>query len=130
MRNMTVISVSLTDKNIEDLDRLQSMLGLAGRSEAVRVCLRSAEEEIREREKMEGEVEGIMIAVHKTDEGHGPDEMRHRFKDNIKAQVHSHIKNCKCLDVFLVGGTADEIKGLLAAFQKDESLEYIKFVRS
>ena len=48
MRNMTVISVSLTDRNIQDLDRLQDILGLAGRSETIRVCLRSAEEEIRE----------------------------------------------------------------------------------
>ena len=29
MSNMTVISVSLTDKNIEDLDKFQKMLGLA-----------------------------------------------------------------------------------------------------
>lgn len=130
MRNMTVISVSLTDRNIEDLDRLQDILGLAGRSETIRVCLRSAEEEIREREKMEGEVEGIMISVHKTDEGHGPDELRHRFKDNIKTQVHSHLKNGKCLDVFLVGGPAEQIKDMLAAFQRDDALEYIKFVKS
>lgn len=127
---MTVISVSLTDKNIEDLDQLQEMLGLAGRSEAIRVCLRSAEEEIKEREKMDGEVEGIMISVHRNDEGHGPDELRHRFQRNIRTQVHSHLKNGKCLDVFLVGGPAEEVRDLLAAFQKDESLEYIKFVRS
>ncbi|MDW5562058.1 MAG: ribbon-helix-helix protein, CopG family [Methanomassiliicoccus sp.] len=130
MRNMSVISVSLTDKNIEDLDRLQEMLGLAGRSEAIRMCLRSAEAEIREREKLEGEVEGIMISVHKTDEGHGLDEMRHIFQDNIRTQVHSHLKNGKCLDIFLVGGPAGDLKNMLAAFQKDESLEYIKFVRS
>lgn len=130
MRNMTVISVSLNEKNIEDLDRLQEVLGLAGRSEAIRVCLRSAEDELREREKLDGEVEGIMITVHKSDEGHGLDEMRHKFQSNIKTQVHSHLKNGRCLDIFLVDGPADEVKNLLAAFQKDESLEYIKFVRS
>jgi CopG family nickel-responsive transcriptional regulator len=130
MRNMTVISVSLNEKNIEDLDRLREVLGLAGRSEAIRVCLRSAEDELREREKLEGEVEGIMITVHKSDEGHGLDEMRHKFQSNIKTQVHSHLKNGRCLDIFLVDGLAGEVKNLLAAFQKDESLEYIKFVRS
>ena len=52
---MTVISVSLTDKNLEDLDKLQKRsVGLAGRSEAIRVCLRSAESEIRDRDSMEG----------------------------------------------------------------------------
>jgi len=130
MRNMTVISVSLTDKNLEDLDKLQDILGLAGRSEAIRVCMRSAEAEIKEREKLEGDVEGIMISVHRTENGHGIDEMRHEFQENIKTQVHSHLKNGKCLDVFLVGGSADEIRKMLASFQKDEFLEYIKFVRS
>ncbi len=130
MRNMTVISVSLTDKNIEDLDKLQQLLGLAGRSEAIRVCLRSAEAEIKEREKMDGEVEGIMIAVHNAQEGHGLDEARHEYQGNIKTQVHSHLKDGKCLDVFLIGGTAGSIREMLATFQKDETLEYIKFLKS
>ncbi|HTY47953.1 MAG TPA: ribbon-helix-helix protein, CopG family [Methanomassiliicoccales archaeon] len=130
MSKMTVISVSLTEKNIEDLDKLQSMLGLAGRSEAIRVCLRSAETEIREREMMSGELEGILIAVHKAEDGHGLDESRHRYQANITTQVHSHLKNGKCLDVFLMGGDSGVIKGAIADFQKDDAIEYIKFVRS
>ena len=57
MRNMTVISV-LTDRNIQDLDRLQTSW-TAGRSDH-QVCP-LGRGEIREREKMEGDVEGIMI---------------------------------------------------------------------
>ena len=130
MSNMTVISVSLTDKNIEDLDKFQSLLGLAGRSEAIRVCLRSAETEIRERESLKGDIEGILIAVHKAENGHGLDEARHKYQKNITTQVHSHLKNGKCLDVFLVGGDSATIRDIIADFQKDESLEYIKFVHS
>lgn len=130
MSNMTVISVSLTDKNIEDLDKFQKLLGLAGRSEAIRVCLRSAETEIRERETMKGLIEGILIAVHKAEEGHGLDEARHKYQQNIATQVHSHLKNGKCLDVFLIGGDSSTIREIMADFQKDESIEYIKFVQS
>ncbi len=39
---MTVISVSLTEKNLEDLDKLQKILGLTGISESIQVCLKSA----------------------------------------------------------------------------------------
>jgi CopG family transcriptional regulator, nickel-responsive regulator len=130
MSNMTVISVSLTDKNIEDLDKFQKLLGLAGRSEAIRVCLRSAETEIRERETMKGLIEGILIAVHKAEEGHGLDDARHKYQQNIATQVHSHLKNGKCLDVFLIGGDSSTIREIMADFQKDESIEYIKFVQS
>ena len=127
---MTVISVSLTEKNVQDLDRFQKALGLAGRSEAVRVCLRSAETELREREGMKGNAEGILIAVHSVENGHGLDEIRHRYQENIITQIHSHLKNGKCLDVFLVSGDAMIIKEIIADFQRDDALEYIKFVHS
>jgi len=130
MVNMTVISVSLTEKNIDDLDKFQKLLGLAGRSEAIRVCLRSAETELRERETLKGELDGIIIAVHKAEEGHGVDEARHKFQKNIITQVHSHLKSGKCLDVFLVSGDSTSITDLIADFQKDDTLEYIKFVKS
>ncbi len=127
---MTVISVSLTDKNLEDLDKLQKILGLAGRSEAIRVCLRSAESEIRDRDSMEGDVEGILIVVHHADNGGDLDSSVHMFQKIILTQVHSHLKSGKCLDVFLVSGKAVTAKEMLTSFQKNESIEYVKFVRS
>jgi CopG family nickel-responsive transcriptional regulator len=127
---MTVISVSLTDKNLENLDKLQKTLGLAGRSETVRVCVRAAEDELREREKLEGDVEGILIVIHQADNDHGLEEAIHEYKGVIATQVHSHLKNGKCLDVFLVGGKAEAIKEMLSFFQGAESLEYTKFVQS
>ena len=127
---MTVISVSLTEKNIEDLDKFTELLGLAGRSEAIRVCLRSAGAEIKEREALKGEIEGVLVAVHTIEEGEGLDEARHKHRRNITTQIHSHLKSEKCLDVFLVGGDAVTIQNIISDFQKDESLEYIKFVKS
>ena len=37
---MPIISVSLTDKNVEDLESLQKDLGFGGRSEAIRAAMR------------------------------------------------------------------------------------------
>jgi len=128
--NTTVISVSLTEKNLKDLDKLQADLGLAGRSEAVRVCLRSAEAEMRERDGLTGDVEGILIAVHTSEEGHGLDEAGHKYRKHTSTQVHSHLKSGKCLDVFLVRGESAVIRKMLADFQKEETMEYIKFVPS
>jgi CopG family nickel-responsive transcriptional regulator len=127
---VTVISVSLTEKNLKDLDKLQTDLGLTGRSEAIRVCLRSAESEMREREALTGEVEGIVIAVHTAEEGHGLDQAGHKYRKNTTTQVHSHLKSGKCLDVFLIGGDSTTIKEMIADFQRDGTLEYIKFVQS
>ncbi|MFO8052235.1 MAG: CopG family ribbon-helix-helix protein [Thermoplasmatota archaeon] len=127
---MTVVSVSLTDKNMEMLDRLQDALGLTGRSEAVRACLRSAEEEIRIRESLEGHVEGVLIIVHESHRSPDLDDIRHRHQDIITTQIHSHLKNEKCLEVFIINGDAEVVKEMISLFRGRDELDYVKFVRS
>ena len=121
------VSVSLTEKNLETLDMLQKTYGLTGRSEAVRVCIRSAEAEVRERGTLHGDVEGVLITVHLAD---GADEHRHEYQEIITTQVHSHLKNGKCLNVFLVRGQAAIVKTMLAELQGSEQMEYVKFIPS
>jgi len=130
MRSVAVVSVSLTDKNLEVLNRLQKEFGLAGRSETIRACVRSAEATLKEREALTGIVEGVLIAVHRQAEGENLEESVHHRLDIITTQVHTHLNNGKCLDVFFIKGEAEGVKELLTAFQRDECLEYIKFVPS
>ena len=130
MSATTVISISLTEKNIEG-NWTSSRSSLALQEGARRfVYTRSAESEIRERRELKGDLEGILIAVHKVEVGHELDEASHKYQKNITTQVHSHLKDGKVLDGFLVGGDSATIKNMIADFQKDEALEYIKFVQS
>lgn len=124
---MPVVSVSLTERNLETLDMLQKAYGLTGRSEAVRVCIRSAEAEVRERGALQGDVEGVLITIHLAE---GVDENRHEYQEIITTQVHSHLKNGKCLNVFLVRGQAAMVKSMLAELQGSEQMEYVKFIQS
>jgi len=127
---LPVVSVSLTEKNIESLERITESLGLAGRSEAVRACLRSAEAEIRERESLYGEVEGILIIVHGNHRSPEFDRARHYFQEIITTQIHSHLRNHKCLEILIVRGQAEKVKKMLVTFRADEDLEYVKFIPS
>jgi len=127
---MPIVSVSLTERNIETLDGVKEALGLSGRSEAVRVCLRCGESEIRDREDMQGHVDGVLIVVHDSHISPGLDEMRHRFQHLITTQIHNHLQSEKCLEVFIIRGKGVEVNGLLRGFQSDDSLEYVKFVQS
>ncbi len=127
---MPIVSVSLTDKNIEVLDNIQDSLGLAGRSEAIRVCLRSADTEARDRKSLVGKVEGVLIIVHDSHRAPGLDDTRHAYQELISTQIHSHLANNKCLEVFIIQGKGDDVKELLSRFQRDDKLEYVKFVQS
>jgi len=127
---MPIVSVSLTDKNLDTLDKLRKALGLAGRSEAIRVCLRSAETEVREREAMQGEIEGVLITIHRQSDGHDFETAKHEYQEIISTQLHSHISNGKCLDMFVIRGSANKVKAMLSGFGKDSDLEYMKFLTS
>jgi CopG family nickel-responsive transcriptional regulator len=127
---MPIVSISLSDKNLEVIDRMQRTFGLRGRSEAVRACLRATEDEIREREGFEGEVEGVLIIVHESHKSPNLDLIRHQHQELIRTQIHSHLKNEKCLEVFIVKGSADEVKGMMNKFRGREELDYVKFVQS
>jgi len=127
---MPVISVSLTDHNIELLDELKKVLGLAGRSEAIRACLRSAEAELKEREQLEGDVEGVLIIVHNSHSAPKLDMIRHAYQDQVSTQLHSHLRNNKCLEIFIIRGEGERIRQMLSIFHSTDQFEYIKFFRS
>ena len=127
---MPVVSVSLDEDSLKVLDRIQKMNELSGRSEAVRVCLRSAEAEVRDRESMKGEVEGVLVVIHASHNEPSLDELKHEFQAVVSTQIHSHLKDQKCLEVFIVRGPSDVVKEMLTRFQRDEKMDYVKFVQS
>jgi CopG family nickel-responsive transcriptional regulator len=125
---MPIVSVSLTDKNLEVLEKIQESLGLTGRSESIRACIRSAESTLRERENLNGSVEGILIILHDSHHSLKLDNIRHQFKEQVATQIHSHLKNSKCLEVFIVNGQAKDIKQMLESVHGEDSFEYVNFV--
>ena len=127
---MPIISVSLTEKNIDVIDRMQEAFGLKGRSEAIRACLRSTEDEIREREGLVGEVEGVLVVVHETHNSRNLDHIRHDFREIIETQIHTHLRNDKCLEVFIINGKAEEVRQLITEFRSTDDIDYVKFVQS
>jgi len=127
---MPVISVSLTQKNIEFLDEVKESLGLAGRSEAFRACLRSAEADLRERADLQGDVEGVLVIVHGSHSAPKLDQIRHMYQQEVATQLHSHLRNNKCLEIFIIRGKGNRIKGMLDMLHSSDHFDYIKFFRS
>ncbi len=130
---MPVISISLTERNLESLDALRDALSMSGRSEAVRLCLRTAEAEIREREGYQGELEGVLVMVHGgnlPDSSHRLDLTHHMFQDIITTKIHTHLMSDKCLEVMIIRGRGGKVNQMLSYFQTDDNIEYVRFLRS
>ena len=61
---MTIISISLNDVILKELDRLQNRLGFSGRSEAIRAGVRLLISENKGTEKISGEINSILLVIH------------------------------------------------------------------
>lgn len=127
---MAIISISLADESVSSLDAIQEYLDLKGRSEAVRTSIRMAEAELKEMEKLDGDVEGVLIIVHSTHDDQWMNKIQHRHEKNIRTQLHSHLQNRKCLEVMILSGEASAVRDMIKDIYAVGKADYIKFVRS
>jgi CopG family nickel-responsive transcriptional regulator len=127
---MTVISISLNEQNIKDLDLIQKELGFTGRSEAIRTALRMLVAERNERKKMVGQVEGVMIIVTEKGSSDHIDHIYHNHQNMIRTHIHNHIGEGRCMNLLIIGGDATEVNRVLEELEKLEGVNYLKFIKS
>lgn len=127
---MSIVSISLTEENIAALEHIQKCYGLSGRSEAIRHSIRAAETEIREISEMEGTVEGVLVIVHRDHGDTWMGQIQHKYEGHIKTQLHSHLKDRKCLEVMIISSDGDTMESMLKEIHAVGKADYVKFVRS
>ena len=127
---MGIVSVSLDDENLAALDRIAESLNLKGRSEAVRMSIKSAMAELKEMDEFDGLVEGVMIIVHEHHSDSWVSLIQHRYEELIKTQLHSHLQNKKCLELMIISGNGKRVSEMMREIHSVGLATYLKFVRS
>jgi CopG family transcriptional regulator, nickel-responsive regulator len=127
---MTVISISLNEQNLKDLDQVQKELGFSGRSEAIRTALRMLVAERNERKKMVGTVDGVLIVVTEKGSSDNIDEVYHEHQKIIRTHIHNHVGPDRCMNLLIVSGDAKEVNGTLDELERLEGVSYLKFIIS
>ncbi|QLH74520.1 MAG: CopG family ribbon-helix-helix protein [Methanomassiliicoccales archaeon] len=127
---MTIISVSLNERNLKDLDIIQKELGFSGRSEAVRTALRMLVAERNERKKMVGHVDGVLVVVTEKGSSEQIDEIYHSHQDMIRTHIHNHIGANRCMNLLIVGGDAVQMNKVLDKLERLDGIHYMKFIKS
>jgi len=125
---MTIISISLTDEILEEIDRLQKELGFSGRSEVMRAGARMLLADNKEKEALEGGLNSVLLLIHAQKVEDVVTEIKHEFEDIISTQIHNHLREDKCLEVFILEGDAARIKQLLRLFQTSGKMDYVKLI--
>ncbi len=125
---MAIISVSLNGGLLEELDKLQGELGFSGRSEVMRAGARMLIADCKEKERLEGWLNAVLLLIHAQHVEDVVTAIKHEFEDIIHTQIHNHLREDKCLEVFILEGDAARIKELMTKFRTTGKMAYVKLV--
>jgi len=110
------------------MDKLQKELGFSGRSEVLRAGVRMLIADSKEKEKLEGTLHSVLLLIHAQKVEDTVTEIKHEFEDVIDTQIHNHLREDKCLEVFILAGDAARIKQLVRLFQTSRKMDYVKLI--
>jgi CopG family nickel-responsive transcriptional regulator len=123
-----IISVSLSEKLLQEIDQLKEETGFSGRSDVIRASTRMLIADTQDKKNLEGDINSILILIHNQKSEDKVTEIKHDFEDIIETQIHSHIKEDKCLELFILEGDANRMNTLTKMFQTTRKIEYVKLI--
>ena len=125
---MPIVSISLTEEILKEIDSLQKNLGFSGRSDAIRAGIRSFVSEEKQKENLSGNVNAILLVVHNDEYDNKVNGIKHSYEDLITTHLHSKIEGDKCMELFMLKGEADSVSSITKDFQINKRMDTVKLV--
>ena len=128
IRHMPIVSISLTEEILKEIDSLQKNLGFSGRSDAIRAGIRSFVSEEKQKENLSGNVNAILLVVHNDEYDNQVNGIKHSYEDLITTHLHSKIEGDKCMELFMLKGEAESVSSITKDFQINKKMDTVKLV--
>ena len=125
---MPIVSISLNDEILSELDKLQSSMGFSGRSETIRAGIRAFVSEEKQKSDLAGDINAILLVVHNDEFDHVVSGITHNFEDLIITHLHSKIEKEKCMELFVMNGDAVKVSTMTKDFQTNKNMDTVKLV--
>jgi len=125
---MPIVSISLNDEILGELDKLQKVMGFSGRSEAIRAGIRSFVADEKQKTELSGSIHAILLVVHNDEFDHIVSGIKHNFEDLITTHLHSKIEGEKCMELFVMDGEAERVSTITKDFQTNKKMDTVKLV--
>ena len=125
---MPIVSISLNQEILSELDKLQKTMGFSGRSEAIRAGIRTFVSEEKQKSQLTGNIHAILLVVHNDEFDHVVSGIKHNFEDLITTHLHSKIDGEKCMELFVIDGDAERVSTITKDFQVNKNMDTVKLV--
>jgi CopG family nickel-responsive transcriptional regulator len=125
---LTIVSVSLNKELLKDLNELQKRLGFTGRSEIIRASVRTMISEEKKRGDLVGDIHALFLVTHDEKSDDEINNMRHTYDKLITTHLHNKIDRDRCLEIFVLKGNANQIRGMNKLFQSNKKMDNVKLI--
>ncbi|MES3162046.1 MAG: CopG family ribbon-helix-helix protein [Halorubrum sp.] len=124
---MPVVSVSMPETLLDELDDFIEEQGYSGRSEAVREGARELINEFDEAE-YDGEIACVITARfdHDSNAEASLSELRHAHGEIVTSSVHSHAGG-SCLELFVVEGPIGPISSYVSRIRTVDGVDTVEY---
>jgi CopG family nickel-responsive transcriptional regulator len=127
---MSVISISLSPKLLKRLDEFVDKTGYSSRSEVIRLAVRDTLSQLALQRLEHGRVLLTATVIYER-EKHNVNKnlmnLRHEFDENIFGNMHIHIGNNFCVEIYIVQGESERVLEFLSKIQVVKGLDEVKY---
>lgn len=125
---MPIVSLSLNERILQEIDKLEKSLGFSGRSEVMRAAVRHFITEKEEANAITGRINAVILATHSQDSDNIIASATHKFDDIIVTHLHNKAESERCLETFILKGDASRVKEMFKALQSNRKADYVKLL--
>jgi CopG family nickel-responsive transcriptional regulator len=113
---MTVVSVSMPEELLDRLDEFAGEHGYTGRSEVIREASRNLLGEFDDRALEDRDLMGVVTVLFDyegTSVENRMTQLRHEHESLVSSNVHTHVGDHHCVELFILEGTLSEISAFV-----------------
>ena len=126
---MPIISVSMDEVILKNLDEIAQRRKYRSRSEAVREALREFID-VTEWGREAAQASVILAVIYEKGKPKADLAMlQHRF-DEIRTMLHTHLNEVDCLQIFVAEGPTARLKELIGQIRRVKGVKQIKFIQT
>ena len=125
---MPIVSISLNDEILKELDNLQGSMGFTGRSEIIRAGIRTFVQEEKQKRDLKGKQNAVLIVVHEDEYDAQVAKIKHNYEDLIRTHLHNKLDGERCMEMFFLDGDSKNIQAITKGFQTDRKMDTVKLV--
>jgi CopG family transcriptional regulator, nickel-responsive regulator len=124
---MEILSISIDDDTLKQLNDVQKLLGFKSRSKMLRNAILGMTKEYDVLDSLKGNVESVFVLTYDESEKNNVSDILHKFEDAIKTELHQHNSGT-CIDVLNIHTDAKMVREIFGTLKRNKSIYSVTYV--